>query len=412
MLMIAILSIFNKKIRHHLFNQSKSIISAKKNIDKNYNKDVILLHAASTGEYEQLMPIIKKINRHDFFILQTYFSPTAYSKNNKSYNDAFCYHPFDFIWSAWFFLKKTRTKYYITTRNDLWPNHLYIAKKLSIKTILINANLYKSTHYNSFFLKKINKIIYNNFDLILTGSNRLKNNLKMLIDSKKIKITGDSRLDRIIERKNNFSKEILPIKFKKNKTLILGSLIPSDFPIVFNGLKKYYFNGKNIINQKKHNIIIVPHEINLYEINYICEKLTSLKFNWTFFSKINSNLESNVVIIDQIGLLADLYYYSDLAYIGGGFNGGVHSVMEPAVYTNIISYGPNYKILDIAVDFANKKIAKTITTINDFYNFLKIFDNKEILYKSIFTLKKYMSTKSNSTNKIIDSIFHENNCSH
>ena len=38
--------------------------------------------------------------------------------------------------------------------------------------------------------------------------------------------------------------------------------------------------------------------------------------------------------------------YSDIAYIGAGFSTGVHSVIEPAVYYNAISFGPKFEIVD------------------------------------------------------------------
>ena len=41
-------------------------------------KTVVLFHAASTGEYEQLKPVLKKMDRNRFFILQSFFSPTVY----------------------------------------------------------------------------------------------------------------------------------------------------------------------------------------------------------------------------------------------------------------------------------------------------------------------------------------------
>ena len=50
--------------------------------------------------------------------------------------------------------------------------------------------------------------------------------------------------------------------------------------------------------------------------------------------------------------MANLYKYSDLAYVGAGFGAGVHSVIEPAVYKNVMSFGPNYQIVDMAVSLA------------------------------------------------------------
>ena len=197
---IILSSFFNPKIRHHWLNEKKTWLSAQKICTKN-NKIIVLFHASSKGEFEQLKPILKKIDREKFFILQTFFSPTIYRiEKNTPLADAICYHPFDFFWNAIFFFRLINTQYYITTRNDIWPTHLFIAKWMKISTILINANVYKESHYKSYFLKNFYKIILQKFDLILTGSNRLQKKLIHLVPEYKIHVTGDSRLD--IEKKN------------------------------------------------------------------------------------------------------------------------------------------------------------------------------------------------------------------
>ena len=59
-----------------------------------------------------------------------------------------------FKWKIVFFFRLINIQYYITTRNDIWPTHLFVAKWMKISTILINANVYKESHYKSYFLKK------------------------------------------------------------------------------------------------------------------------------------------------------------------------------------------------------------------------------------------------------------------
>ena len=56
-----------------------------------------------------------------------------------------------------------------------------MANKLGIHTILINANIYRESHYKSFLLKNIFKNVLNQFNMVLTGSQRLKNNLMQLV---------------------------------------------------------------------------------------------------------------------------------------------------------------------------------------------------------------------------------------
>ena len=101
-------SIFNFKIRHHLFHERASWKRAIQKVQLDNNKrTVVLFHAASKGEYEQLQPILKLVDKNKYFILQTFFSPTIFrtEKESKLF-DAVCYHPFDFIWNPYKFFKQ------------------------------------------------------------------------------------------------------------------------------------------------------------------------------------------------------------------------------------------------------------------------------------------------------------------
>jgi 3-deoxy-D-manno-octulosonic-acid transferase len=53
--------------------------------------------------------------------------------------------------------------------------------------------------------------------------------------------------------------------------------------------------------------------------------------------------EVDVIVVDRVGVLADLYAIASLAYVGGGFGtAGLHSVVEPAALGVPVIYGPNH----------------------------------------------------------------------
>ena len=168
-ILLPVFANFTPKLRHHWANQKSTWhLAGERKKENGVGKQVVLFHAASTGEFEQLKPILKKVNRSRYFILLTFFSPTIFNiEKNTPLADAVCYHPFDFPWSALLFFRKFDIHHYIITRNDIWPTHLFIAKQLGINTILINANLYRERHYNSRFMIFSLKQIFNNFNLVV-----------------------------------------------------------------------------------------------------------------------------------------------------------------------------------------------------------------------------------------------------
>jgi len=53
--------------------------------------------------------------------------------------------------------------------------------------------------------------------------------------------------------------------------------------------------------------------------------------------------ETDVVLVDRVGVLADLYALADVAYVGGGFHrAGLHSVVEPAAFGVPVLVGPGH----------------------------------------------------------------------
>ena len=79
------------------------------------------------------------------------------------------------------------------------------------------------------------------------------------------------------------------------------------------------------------------------------------------------NCTMRVKIINIIGVLAELYWYAKMAYIGGGFSAGVHNVMEPAVAGVPTFFGPKYQNFDEAIQIINNEAGFVIKKRKRFY---------------------------------------------
>ena len=250
---------------------------------------------------------------------------------------------------------------------------------MKIDTYLINGNIHKNSIWMKPLLKSLSSKIFNFFNLIVVPSESIKKNIETFNLYNKVEVLQDSRFQQIINRyKKNNDLELLPISFLDSKNLIFGSIDQEDEKHIFEALRIIYPDGDKAL--KKHNIklIIVPHEINNKKLKEMANWLILNNFNYTFYSAIkNHNINiSNVLIVDIVGILADLYKYSSVAYIGGGFSRGVHSVIEPAVYNNFIGFGPNIEMLDEAKELINKKLANKVNNISELCDFMNLIKNK------------------------------------
>ena len=73
--------------------------------------------------------------------------------------------------------------------------------------------------------------------------------------------------------------------FTKSKTIILGSIESSDYPILFYGLERYYSNGSEDLVKKNHRLIIVPHEIGSQNLKRIHLVVTTNEDCWIIIEK-------------------------------------------------------------------------------------------------------------------------------
>ena len=144
------------------------------------------------------------------------------------------------------------------------------------------------------------------------------------------------------------------------------------------------------------NWIIAPHEIKENEIL----KTKKLFGNEALlYSEIDLKKPiPKVLIVDQIGILADLYNYSDIAFIGGGFSGKLHNILEAAAKGNFLLFGPNIDKYPEANLMLKEEIAEIIHDSKDLKNIiLKLIGNKAELEKKKKKAKEIIKENKGAT---------------
>ena len=200
---------------------------------------------------------------------------------------------------------------------------LDILKKRKIKTYLVSA-VFKNRHaffkwYGGIFRKSLSS-----FELLMV-QDKFSEQLLNEIQINNTKVCGDTRFDRVLEVKKKFSEIELIKQFKgDNKLIIAGSTWSKDEDLVLDSFMK--------IKNEKIKLLIAPHEVNEKSVSETEKKLKERKIKFELFSKFK-NENSEVLVLNTIGVLARSYAYADAAYIGGGFNEGLHNVLEASVWS-------------------------------------------------------------------------------
>ena len=111
-----------------------------------------------------------------------------------------------------------------------------------------------------------------------------------------------------------------------------------------------------------------------------------------------------VLIIDNVGMLAQLYQYATICYIGGGFNkSGIHNILEAAVYGKVIIFGPNYQKFREAVGLTQRNSAFSISNENELSLKLdSLFADAISLKNAEYVANQFVIEKSGATKIIVN----------
>jgi 3-deoxy-D-manno-octulosonic-acid transferase len=403
---IQIASLFHPKAklwvrgRKNIFSKIETALKEKK-IDQ--SSKIIWFHCASLGEFEQGRPVIEKLKQEnkDVKIVLTFFSPSGYEiRKDYELADAVFYLPIDFPSNVKKFIAAVKPSSVVFVKYEFWLNYLAELKKQNIPTYLISAVFRKNQH----FFKAYGKIFLNSLHTYKKIFVQDENSCSLLKDHgiKDVEVAGDTRFDRVMQIPKNKTSLPLIDRFCGNATvLIAGSTWPKDEELVLDAFIK--LKEKNPVLK----LLLVPHEVDDDSINST-EKLILQKNATLFFARYSTkqNFERHdILIIDSVGILSQLYRYAAAVYVGGGFNDGIHSILEVMAYGVPVSFGPNNLKFVEAQEAKKLEIGKTIHNEAELLAFFSEMISSAGKAKILSgKINDYMLSKTGATEKICKTI--------
>jgi len=151
-------------------------------------------------------------------------------------------------------------------------------------------------------------------------------------------------------------------------------------------------------------MIIAPHEPTLLHLEQI-ENIFAGVEKTIRFSYRNNYKGERIIIIDSIGILLTLYYYAEIAYVGGSFKEGIHNVLEPAVYGIPVLFGPKIEDSQEAQILVERKGGIIVHNKKEAYRAIrKLFSNEPMRKEIGLYCSEYVNENIGATDKIITEI--------
>jgi 3-deoxy-D-manno-octulosonic-acid transferase len=328
-------------------------------------KKIIWFHCASLGEFDMALPVMNLIKeRHpEVFLLVSFFSPSGMQHYHKRKHcvDLAVYLPIDTPSNAKKFISHFKPEKVFFVKYEFWSNFIFEAKKQHVQVFSL-CSLFRADHrffkwFGAFFRKTLKQIDF------FYSQNETSTLLLSSIGINNFIISGDTRFDRVIENKQLLHKnERLEEFMQGEKAVIIGSSWPKDEAIILPFIKK----------NPKQKFIIAPHTI---DENHLLEIENQLEGKTHRYTQAN-NLSKQVLILNTIGHLASAYSYGKIAYVGGGFSGSLHNILEPAVFGLPVIFGPKFKRFPEATNFIQKGIGFSVNTAEEFEKITKQIEHK------------------------------------
>jgi 3-deoxy-D-manno-octulosonic-acid transferase len=310
------------------------------------------MHCASVGEFEQGLPVLEAIKRErpGMPVLITFFSPSGYAaRKHFPLADHVEYLPLDSAANAKRFIDIVRPAAVLWVRYEFWYHWLHALRERGVATYLISGIFRDDQPFFKWYGRS-HCAMLRCFTRLFVQDEGSRERLAAL-GIGNVQVCGDTRFDRVdaIARSGG----AFPIgqafhRAMDAPVLIAGSTWPADERLLNDA-----FSGM----PQPPRVIVVPHEPLPSALNKVEGSFPQPTIRWSELERRLAESPTRdaqvppdedpffarTLLVDRMGLLARLYQHADVAYVGGGFTGGIHSILEAAAWGRPVIFGPRHR---------------------------------------------------------------------
>ncbi|MBE7170923.1 MAG: 3-deoxy-D-manno-octulosonic acid transferase [Williamsia sp.] len=403
---IVLVSPWNEKARLWLRGRRGTFTRLRTSINRNPGQELVWMHCASLGEFEQGRPLLEAVRDRypQAKILLTFFSSSGYEiRKNYDKADLVFYLPLDTPLNARRFLSIVQPALVLWIKYEYWYFYFREIQKAGIPFLLISA-IFRKEQLFFHWHGSLHRDMLRCFTHLFVQTPESARLLGSIGISGHTSVTGDTRFDRVIEIAGQFE----PISWIEDfcaghLVIVAGSTWDEDEEEL-----DHFAN-----THPELRFIVAPHEIHAAHLKDIFKlfKHAVLYSEYRQIKEAGEGLperfaQANVLVIDNIGMLARLYRYATITYVGGGFGeSGVHNILEAAVYGKPVVFGPVYDKYAEAEELLESGGAFSIRNAIELEKILNRLLHNYHEYRQVCEAsQRYVYAKSGAKQKIMDYI--------
>lgn len=308
----------------------------------------IWVHALSVGEVLSAEPLLLGLKKwfpgHP--LLLTASTQTGYDIAQKQYKAlvaAIRFFPFDLPFSVKCAIQRTDPALIFIVETDIWPNFMAELRRRKIPVFLVNARLSERSLRGYKRLSFFFRPVFSVFTRICVQSDLdAKRFAQLGIAPDHLYLTGNMKFDR---KRATLSPDMLSALrnklaiFPNQPVIVAGSTHDGEEEILLRGVCQLKKQWPSLL------MILVPRDPKrATSVSRLAESLGLCSHPLAFIKKSQPKSPMDVVVVDEMGMLRDLYAIADIAYVGGSLvpcSG--HNPLEPAACGKPILFGPDMR---------------------------------------------------------------------
>jgi 3-deoxy-D-manno-octulosonic-acid transferase len=302
---------------------------------------LLLVHAPSVGEALMAQAIIGALRqrRPDLQLVFTFFSPSAERTAPQVGADVWCYLPWDIHADCESLLDTLRPAAIAFIRTEIWPVLTAAAAARGCPALLLNAVLGEHSSRLGAGARLLLGAGYRRLRAVgAVAADDARRFHRLGVAGARVHVTGDARFDQVWQRISALDRAsplLLHLR-EERPTLVAGSTWPADEAEIALALA-------GLDPADRPRLVLAPHQPSEEHLLGAERTLAAAGLPIHRLAAVERGEAAGDVLVDRVGVLADLYALADLAYVGGGFGtAGLHSVVEPAALGVPVLFGPRH----------------------------------------------------------------------
>jgi 3-deoxy-D-manno-octulosonic-acid transferase len=305
----------------------------------------IWIHAVSVGEVLTARALISDLKRrypaYRVFLSTTTLGGQQVARRNVQDIDAVFYFPFDLAFIVRRTLRLVKPRLFLMMETEIWPNLLRECRKQGVATMMVNGRI-SSRSYPRYRLARafFRKVLLDVDRFCMQSEESARRLIDIGADPSRVTVTGSLKFDSLDvpgapTPGRGRDRVLRYFRITSNRPVIVaGSTMRGEEEAVLQAFRRVKSSTANPL------LVLAPRNPERFaEVTQIARNLAFVTVRRSDLA-IDSEPRAEVVVLDTIGELAQVYQIATAVFVGGSLvEIGGHNILEPAVFGKPIIFG-------------------------------------------------------------------------